>query len=296
MSTTFRVTQHSPGARALDGLQAQLSALGRIQEQLSSGRLISKPSDSPTGTAVALQTRAQIRASEQYGRNATDGLCWLSTADTTLSSVTHSLRRVRDLTVQGMSTGTPSAPAREALAAGVKSLRDGLVQLANTQYNGRPVFGGTTAQAVAYNADGSFAGNVAAVNRTVGDNTVVQVAMPGPSVFGDDATGAFAVLGRIYDHLTNDPGALQTDLTNLDTAIQSVISSRSTLGAYYSRVESMKNTADNRVMDLEVAQSEVENVDLPKTIMELQMQQTAYQAALGATGRVITPSLVDFLR
>ena len=42
--------------------------------------------------------------------------------------------------------------------------------------------------------------------------------------------------------------------------------------------------------------AEVENIDLPKTIVELQMQEVAYKAALGATARVVQPSLLDFLR
>ncbi|MEO2105974.1 MAG: flagellar hook-associated protein 3, partial [Actinomycetota bacterium] len=41
---------------------------------------------------------------------------------------------------------------------------------------------------------------------------------------------------------------------------------------------------------------EAEDVDLPETIMELQLQEVAYQAALNATSRVIQPSLLDFLR
>lgn len=42
--------------------------------------------------------------------------------------------------------------------------------------------------------------------------------------------------------------------------------------------------------------SDVEDIDLPKTTTELQLQQAAYQAALAATARVLQPSLVDFLK
>ena len=58
----------------------------------------------------------------------------------------------------------------------------------------------------------------------------------------------------------------------------------------------MRQTAEDRVIGLRNSLAEVESVDLPKTIVELQMQETAYQAALGATQRVVQPSLVDFLR
>jgi flagellar hook-associated protein 3 FlgL len=58
----------------------------------------------------------------------------------------------------------------------------------------------------------------------------------------------------------------------------------------------MQQAAQNRVQDLQSQLSDVEDIDLPKTITELSLQQTAYQAALAATAKVIQPSLVDFLR
>jgi flagellin-like hook-associated protein FlgL len=41
--------------------------------QLSSGKQIARPSDSPGGTLVAMQTRGDVGRVEQYQRNADDG-------------------------------------------------------------------------------------------------------------------------------------------------------------------------------------------------------------------------------
>ncbi len=49
-------------------------------------------------------------------------------------------------------------------------------------------------------------------------------------------------------------------------------------------------------MDLTSRLTDVEDVDMPSTIVALQTQQVAYQAALGATAKVVQPSLLDFLR
>jgi len=64
----------------------------------------------------------------------------------------------------------------------------------------------------------------------------------------------------------------------------------------YKRVEQMDQSADDRVLSLNASLRDIEDIDLPKTILELQLQQIAYQAALGATQRIITTSLADFLR
>jgi flagellar hook-associated protein 3 FlgL len=58
----------------------------------------------------------------------------------------------------------------------------------------------------------------------------------------------------------------------------------------------MKQSAQDRLLSVTAQLSDVEDVDLPKTIMDMQLQQTSYQAALAATAKVIQPSLIDFLR
>ena len=58
----------------------------------------------------------------------------------------------------------------------------------------------------------------------------------------------------------------------------------------------MQQSADGKVDALTTQLSEVEDIDLPKTVSDMQMQQVAYQAALQAAAKVVQPSLVDFLR
>ncbi|WP_293767014.1 hypothetical protein [Sporichthya sp.] len=56
-----RVTQRSIATHTLMGLQGNLSRMAGIQQQRSSGKQISRPSDSPTGTVAAMQMRGEIR-------------------------------------------------------------------------------------------------------------------------------------------------------------------------------------------------------------------------------------------
>ena len=92
-----------------------------------------------------------------------------------------------------MSSGASSAAgARTGLAAEVKSLRDNLLQVANTKFNSRPVFGGTTTETNAYDAaTGAFIGDTNPVTRTVGDGVSVAVDANGPAVFGSGSTDLF---------------------------------------------------------------------------------------------------------
>src|SRR5512142_1781086 len=167
MSIEFRVTQRSLSQTALSGLQGSLSRLSDLQQQMTNGKMINRPSDSPTGTIQAMQFRADIRAQEQYSRNAQDGLGWLGTIDSTLGSMTDQMQRARELTLQGMSAGAASSPqARQSLATEIDAIRQALIGNANTTYLSRPVFGGTTSGSVAYDSNANYVGDSGSISRT----------------------------------------------------------------------------------------------------------------------------------
>src|SRR5919112_3062393 len=157
----MRITQRAVALTSLQGLNRNLDALGKLQTQLTSGRLINAPSDSPTGTNRAMQTRSEQAAVAQQARNISDAQSWLDQTDSTLRTMLETTRRVRDLTVQGLNGGALTDEARQALSVEVTSLREGLLALANTKSQGRPLFGGITAGPVAYDtATGGYVGVV----------------------------------------------------------------------------------------------------------------------------------------
>jgi flagellar hook-associated protein 3 FlgL len=296
MSFQLRITDRSLTQTALVGLQGSLSRLADLQQQLSGGKSISRPSDNPTGAVAAMQIRAEIRTQDQYARNAGDGLGWLGTIDSTLTDAMDQIQRARDLTLQGMSGGSNSTGNNDALASEIDNIRQSLLQSANTQYLGRPVFGGTTAGTVAYDGTATYAGDSTQITRTVGDNTKIQVNAVGSNIFGTGTGQLFTVLASISGDMKSNPAALAQDLKDLDVASGRIQATLSDVGARYNRIQDMQTAANTRSDDLKSQLSDIEDVDLPKTITELQMQQVAYQAALAATAKVIQPSLVDFLK
>jgi flagellar hook-associated protein 3 FlgL len=295
--TAFRVTERSIATNVLAGLQGNLNRLGDIQQRLSSGKEISKPADSPTGSVAAMQFRSEIATAKQYSRNAADSAAWLGVADSTLTTVTEKVQRVRELVLEGMSNGTGGSPeARQGLAAEVDQLQKGAIGLANTKYLDRPVFGGTTMGLNAYDDTGAYVGDGGVVQRTVGDNAKIDVALTGPTVFGTGTDQLFGILADISDSLRNDPSALEANLARLDTAAQGLKAAQATVGARYNQVTDMQQKADDKVIALKGQLSEVEDIDLPMVLTDLSLQQTAYQAALAAGSKVVQQSLIDFLR
>lgn len=310
MSNAYRITQRTVSTTMLNGLQSNLGKMQRIQEQLSTGKQVSRPSDSPVKTVEALQFRSTIRRTEQYVRNADDGLARLGTADSALTTGLELTRRARELTLQGMND-TNNAEGRAALASEIKSLRDGLLGVANTRYLDRPLFAGNSVAPDAYDTtSGAYVGEAASpsdptagqVLRSIGPGSQVAVNVVGPAVFGENGQKdqLFVVLDELAAALQDPSDArhprMTEGLVNLDKAINRMVATLGEIGARFNRVETVKATAEKDLVSLANSLSEVEDIDLPKTIVELQMQEVAYKAALGATARVIQPSLLDFLR
>src|SRR2546421_3969192 len=142
MSSAFRITQRSLSTSTLAGLQANLARLQDTQARLSSGRAISRPSDSPTGTMAALRLRTDLDRLTQLDRNADDGLARLGTADKALTDGLAILREARDAVIQG-ANGSLSATDREALAGQVDGLRASLLAGGNTPHLPHPHFART---------------------------------------------------------------------------------------------------------------------------------------------------------
>jgi flagellar hook-associated protein 3 FlgL len=290
-----RITQRLMVERSLSSLQLGFGRLSSSQEKLSTGRNINRPSDSPTGTNDAMRLRSDLAANTQYTRNADDGLSWLGHADATLTSMLDSVRRARDLMVEGSSTGSGSADAREALAQELTQIRSGLLDQANTRHLGRPLFGGTTAGSVAYDGSGQYVGDGNAVNRTVGDGITVSVTVPGPAAFTAGTDDLFTVLSDVIVQLRTNPSAVASSLNRLDAVTTTLRTAQATVGSRVNRIESARDALASSALSNTQSLSEVENVDIAAAIVDLQMQEVAYQAALGATGRVLQPTLLDFL-
>src|SRR3954452_12994297 len=300
----MRVTQRAVVLTSLKGLNSNLSAVNKIQQQLTSGKTISRPSDSPTGTNTSLITRQSMKANDQYARNITDGQTFLDATDSSIQGMLTQVRRVRDLTVQALNGGAQSAQSQQAIATEVSGIRESMLGQANQVVQGRPLFGGVTSGNKAYDASGAYvgiggAGGVAVqpLTRRVSDVETIRVDLSGPEAFTDRTTGKdlFAVVNSVVSHV-DDTTALADDLKDLDGVINGMLAAAADVGTRSARMQTAGTVNSSTALNLKTQLSDTEDIDLPKTIMELQMQQNGYQAALQATAKVIQPTLLDFLK
>ena len=309
-----RVTQHMLVGRELSSIGTASTRMAAAQEQMTTGRRINRPSDDPADTTVALKSRTGIAQNEQYQRNAQDGIAWLTTVDTTIGSATNLLSRAYTLAVAGANTGATSSTSEGAIADEVDQIMQSVLGLANTNYLGRPIFGGTTAGVNAYEqvtaADGStsvqYVGDSGSVSRRVGDSAVVRVDQEGRSVFGATPTDTPAGDGKssVFDHLqslskalrSSDSDAIAQAIKDISGDITRFSSARADEGARMKRLETATSVSQDTTLALQKVKSYAEDVDVAEATITMQSMTAAYQAALMAVGKSTQQSLLDFLR
>src|SRR3954468_26741 len=241
----MRVTQRAVVLTSLQGLNSNLAAVSKLQQQLTAGKTISRPSDSPTGTNTSLVTRKAISGNDQYARNISDGQTFLDATDSAIQDMLSQVRKVRDLTVQALNGGAQSASSQQAIATEISGIRESMLGQANQVVQGRPLFGGVTAGNKAYDSSGAYVGvggtggiAVQPLTRRVSEVETIRVDLTGPEAFGDPVTGKdlFSVVNSVVAHVA-DTTSLATDLADLDGVIDGLLAAAADVGTRATRME-----------------------------------------------------------
>lgn len=295
----MRVTQSMLTNNMLRNLTSSYHKLGKYQEQLSSQKKISRPSDDPVVVFKGISYRTSVNDVSQYQRNMSEVNVWLENTEDALEKAGSSIHRLTDLITQA-NTGTVTDDDRKKIDDEIEEIKKQLVSIANTKISGKYIFNGSDIYNAPVNYDGTnvtMKYNNDAVNIEVSAGIKLQVNYLGSNVFGDEKSGMFADLEALQNDLKNGN---EPDLGKFIDAFQShlntVTSARSSIGASMNRVDMIQNRLDSQEIIATKTMSENEDIDVEKVILNLQTQQSIHRAALSVGSSIIQPSLVDFLR
>ena len=151
----MRVTNTMMVNNMMRNLTKNLGRMERIQQQMSSGKKFSSPSDDPIGVSRSLRLNTEIATMEQYKRNADDIQSWLDTTEMAVENVNEILKRAKELTVQA-SSETNSTDERNAISSEITELRNQLVQIGNTTYAGSYIFSGYKTDKPLFTSSGKY--------------------------------------------------------------------------------------------------------------------------------------------
>lgn len=315
----MRVTQSMLSNNMLRNLSSSYDRLGKLMEQASSQKKITRPSDDPVVAMLGMSYRTDLNQINQFDRNMGEVKNWIDTTDSALDNSVKSLQRIRELTVQA-SSGTLETDQRAAIAAEIKELQEQLLNLADTQIGGKYIFNGTkTNVRPSEDRDGLSSDPIL---LEVFPGIKLPLNIDGDKLFGDYIKGSqllkdgveidddfFEQAGPIHQLIIeldlNNPDFANVEipkeelnhyLAEIDAEIDKILQARANIGAKQNRVELMEDRIGQQKVFSTRIMAENESVDIEEVITELITQESIHRAALGIGARIVQPSLMDFLR
>jgi flagellar hook-associated protein 3 FlgL len=303
----MRVTQNITTSNFIRYIHQHAENLLKSQRQIATQKRINKSSDDPIGMGQVLGYRTNLAATDQYQENIEKGITRLEFNEVTLDLASDLVNTARRLAAD-YSGSTLSVGERQSLALQVKDLYDQVMQMANSKFNGNFIFSGHATDTAPFSHIGDFNaaynGDDGKLRIMVSDNVEVNIVADGRNIFQDAANGGvniFDELKNLIDGLENpDPvaGSAQIEATikPLQDGRDQINSRRSEYAPVLYRLQATDEYMTNLRPKVEEAMAKLEQADITKAVVELQSLELAYETTIATAGRIIQPSLLDFLR
>jgi flagellin len=244
--------------------------LSKSMERLSSGYRVNRAADDAAGLAISERMRAQINGVSQAQRNAQDGISMVQTAEGSLDEVHSMLQRVRELAVQ-YKNGSLSASDRAALQSEVNQLSSEIERIGSSaEFNGVKVLSSPVM-----------------ITFQVGANDSDAVGVSTISLGSAIGSGTFVL-----------SSAQNTDIAEIDAAINAVSQQRATFGAVQNRFEHLMNGLSVYHENLVASESRIRDVDMAEEMTTMTKYQILQQAGTSmlAQANQLPQSVLSLLR
>lgn len=300
----MRVTGNMITNQIIENLNIDLARLSKVNDQVTTGKRISQPSDDPLGTQRVVNIEEALAGIDQFQRNAGFVTNWVTSSESALSGVAQAITQATTLATRGANDPTLNTEEMNALADEVNGLLEQVVAASNTKLEGKTIFGGYQTQTDAFTTT-VVGGEITAVAYN-GDSGVEQVEIDTGLTVNKNVAGdaAFLTGMDVFQTLIDLRDALRADnqvgvsagITNTQTAHQQVLDQVSLLGNKTNMLEMAGENISEKKIGLIKLSSELADVDMPEAIVEMQTAQNVLDAALQSSARILQQrSLMDFL-
>jgi flagellar hook-associated protein 3 FlgL len=275
-----------------------------LTSELSSGLRVASLSDGPVAVAQSTLLGSSIAKDDTFVQTASNESSRMQVTDSTLGEVVTQLTSALSTAVSG-NNGTLNASNLASVAQTLSGIRDQVLSLANTSYQGQYLFGGsqgsvppftldtsTTPATAVYNGDG----NVQYVQTPSGQQ--IQVNLPGSAVFGAAGSGVLGALNQLISDFSSGAttASLTADTGALTTALGQLSSQRSTLDSALSRLQATSTYAQTEETQLKVAQSNLVSADPAAVATQLSQAEVQHQALLSVINALGSANLFSLMK
>ena len=254
----MRITNKMLSNTFLSDMRTNLENMKKMQQQMTSGKEIRKPSDDPFKAARSMQLHTDINTNKQYNENISDTINWLDTTDTALGQVGDVLQRVRELLIGG-GNGAYSENERTAIKDEINEKVGEIAQILNTNFDGAYIFGGTRGTTKPVDAIGGVDyKNASRIQGPIGKNSKVE----------------FVYNSTTYTVPISDSNS--GNITSIANEINNKIATEATLTDIKDKIKVMPNLSEGSLMIV----TEEEGIDSKLTTDVYSEAVTSYSTGL----------------
>src|SRR5215467_13560064 len=195
----MRITQGHLYARAIEDVNRGLRDYVRLQEQISTGRRVNRPSDDPAAALRIIPLTNDIKHLQQYTSNVAQARDTLDQGAASLEDASSLMQRLRELTTAA-ANGTLSQEDRAGIATEIDGLLRQMVEIANSKRGNSYLFGGTATSAPPFrlveDAGGArveYSGNHDRMEISVAPGVETAVNIAGDAIFQRREPGAVTI-------------------------------------------------------------------------------------------------------
>ncbi|MBI5058338.1 flagellar hook-associated protein FlgL [candidate division KSB1 bacterium] len=315
----MRVSDSYRNAVFTADVQERLANLVRIQREMGTGNRIFQPSEDTENAGHLFRTERSLAENAQYQRNIEDGQNWLNAADASLQSIVDLISEIDALAVAA-DNSSQNEQDRENTAIQIDQKLEALTTLINAQHNDRYLFGGFQTVAAPFTLDRDENGRITGAHATqetlpgriyrrISEGEDVQINVPGSELFqplGAAGTNRdlVYVLAQLRNTIANNnqpPDGQEATLSNeaLRTALSDIrngmVTQQTYVGSIGQRLNDTLSRLKSQAVDLTDEQEQAGGVDLTELVSRLATEQSAYDALVQISSRVLSRSLVDYI-
>jgi len=294
----MRITQQMLANTTVSNLRNNVARLESLENAITTGKQLSRPSDDPPAVARSLTYTADLAAGDSYLKTIDSATTWLTTTDDALSEGSSLLQRARELAVQG-ANGSLDPQEMANIGAEVGHILSQFMVTGNANLRGQRLFAGNQINADPFTAAPPPAGYVyngdnGQMQREYDLNAKIVINTPGQATFGPGLTA----LTSLQNHLlSGNNGAISSgDISALDTALDTLLAARADVGAKMNRLEAAQERQSQTQVSLQGLRSKVEDTDYADALSKFTIQENVYKASLQVGGQALQPSLLDYLK
>jgi len=266
-----------------------------LTTELSSGLRVTQLSDDPVAAANNVGLSSSISQLDSFVQSSTAEQSLIQVADNALGEVVSQTSSAISLAVS-TGNGTMSAENFAAVQTQVSSLRDSILALGNTSYQGQYVFAGSQGSTTPFTlntatnpATATYNGDSVTNTMQTPDGQSVAINVPGSSVFTSSSGNLLSALNQLVSDLsaaaagTGSTASIQADSSALTQALGVVSTQRAGLDSSLSRLTTSSTYSSTQVATYEAQQSTLLAADPASVATDLKAAEVQQQALLGVT-------------